>query len=127
MGIAYYVVLNQKIPGLETSMSGKALARSIEALDRAALELRVRPLSDFLAADPELIASLLEGEDADADAADHPVSSGFSALEGLATVRALATHPAGRANGVSKDLEDCDRILGVAAAKGVGWRLEVDV
>jgi len=49
MGVAYYPVLEKKIPGFEpaTAISGKALAQAMEVLERCAVAAGVRPLSEF--------------------------------------------------------------------------------
>jgi hypothetical protein len=113
-----------RIDGLDTLMRGKSLSRHIESLDEAARELGVRPLSDFVSIDPEQVADFLDDEGE--EGFDMPALRQFKAEEGLATVRALAAHPAAQAKGVAEDLRDCERILGAAAQNGVGWHFEVD-
>jgi hypothetical protein len=50
----------------------------------------------------------------------------FTAQDGLATIRALASHAVARADGVTQNLRECERILSAAAQHGVGWHFEVD-
>ena len=127
MGVAFYVVLERKIDGLDSGMDGKSLARHIESLDLAARELGVRPLSEFLSGDPEELTEFMEGEGiAGSDGELAPLEQ-FSAEEGLATVRALASHAAARAEGVARDLHECERILSAATQHGVGWHFEIDI
>lgn len=127
MGVAFYVVLERKIDGLDIGMDGKSLARHIESLDVAARELGLRPLSEFYSADPEEMAEFIEGEGiAGSDGELAPLEQ-FSAEEGLATVRALASHAVARAEGVARDLRECERILSSAAQRGVGWHFEIDI
>jgi hypothetical protein len=51
----------------------------------------------------------------------------FSAEEGLATVRALLAESRLWDEGVLRDLQDCERILGAAAKHRVAWHLEVEI
>jgi len=120
MGVAHYIVLERKIDGLDTGMDGKSLSRHIESLDEAARELGVRPLSDFFSADPEQLAEFMEGGGIDAGGGELSSLQQFTAQDGLATVRALAGHAAARADGMSQDLRECERILNAAAQHGVG-------
>ena len=132
MGVAYFIVLDRKIRGLDTVMDGKMLAAAAPSLDVIATELQVRPLSEFISLDPEQAADFLESEDAGSGGADVPPLRQFSAHEGLATVRALLAHlqakPAAvkQAENMLRDLRDCERILSTAAQHGVKWHLEVD-
>jgi len=124
MGAAFYIVLEKKIDGLDTFMSGKSLSRNMDALDDAARALGVRPLSEFLSMDEDALADLigeLEGSGFSLPPIQH-----FSADEGLASVRALGTHAAAQAKGVGPDLRECERILSEAAKHGVGWHFEMD-
>jgi hypothetical protein len=126
MGTAYFIVLERKIDGLDTGMDGKGIARNADALDQAARELGVRPLSEFFSIAPEQAAEFMEGEGMDAGDLELPPLQQFTAVEGLATVRALAAHPAARVEGVASDLRECERILTLAAQQNVGWHFEVD-
>ena len=127
MGAAYFIVLEREIDGLDSSMDGKSLSRQIDALDAAARELGVRPLSEFFSADPEQLAEFMEGEGIDEGDFELPALEQFSVLEGLTTVRALAAHQVAQAEGVENDLRECERILSVTAEHGVGWHFEIDM
>ena len=59
MSVAYYIVLDRRIEGVDTTMDGKCLARAAEILDGIAESLDVRPISDFLSADPVQAAEFL--------------------------------------------------------------------
>ena len=126
MGAAYFIVLERKIDGLDTGMDGKSISRHIEALDAAARELGVRPLSEFFGITPDSAADFMEGESMDVSDLDLPPLQQFTAQDGLATVRALASHAAARVDGVAQDLRECERILSAAQQHGVGWHFEVD-
>ena len=127
MGVAFFIVLEREIDGLDTGMDGKSLSRHIESLDEAARDLGVRPLSEFFSADPEQTAEFMEGEGIEVSDIKLPPLQQFEANEGLATVQALVSHAVARADGVAQDLRECDRILSTAAQHGVGWHFEVDI
>ena len=127
MGAAYFIVLERKIDGVDTSMDGKSLAKHLESLDQAAGELGVRKLSEFVSLDPEQMADFMEGEGM-GDMIDKlsPLDQ-FSAQDGLATVRALLAHKPVHQGHVLVDLQNCERILTAAAKHGVGWHFDIDV
>lgn len=122
MGSAHYIVLEKEIDGLDTMMDGKRLSRQIEALDKAANELGVRPLSGFFSMDRDAMADVI-GDDF--DDMEIPPLQQFSAQDGLATVRALLPRP--EAQPAIQDLQACERILSAAAQHGVRWHFQIDV
>lgn len=126
MGVAYYIVLEPEIAGLDMHIDGKRLARHLDPLDAAAQALGVRPLSDFVNVDSAEWADCLDSN-TDYDAEQLPVAVSletFSPVDGLATVRALLAVAVAQL--ALEDLQVCERILEAAAAEGVGWRLEID-
>ncbi len=121
MGVAYYIVLKPEIAGLDMHIDGKLLARHLDQLDEAARTLGVHPLSDFVSVDSAEWSDYVDSE------TDHGAGQSldvFSAVEGLATIKALLTAAASQS--ALEDLQACERILEVAAAQGVGWRFEID-
>lgn len=126
MSAAYFIVLEQMIDGLDTDMDGKSLSRHIEALDEAAEELGVTPLSAFFSTDPEQAAEFLGEEGIDAGDIEMPSLQQFTAEEGLAALRALQQHSVAQTDGVAIDLQECTRILETAAQHGIGWHFEID-
>ena len=122
MGAAYYIVLEEKIDGLDTMMDGKCLSRHIETLDSVAQQLGVRPLTEFTSMDADALADILGDE---ADAIEAPPLQQFSAQDGLVTIRALL--PRQEAQPALHDLKDCERILSAADQHGVGWHLQIDI
>jgi hypothetical protein len=122
MGAAYYIVLEKKIDGLDTSMDGKRLAKNIKILDDVTRTLGVRSLSEFYSTSAEDLSNLL-GEDV--EGINPPPLEQFSAADGLKTVRALLPRP--EAQPAIEDLRDCERILAVAAEHGVGWHIQIDI
>jgi hypothetical protein len=122
MGVAYFIVLERQIDGLDTAMDGKRLAKIAADLDAVASQLGVKPISEFISIDTEQVAEAM-----DMDLSDIQVTppEQFSAQDGLTTVRALLSRP--EAEPAIHDLKDCERILSVAAKHGVSWRFEIDV
>jgi len=121
--MAYYIVLEREIEGLDPGMDGKSLGRHMETLDAAALQQGVRPLSEFFSLGPEA-ADFLESEgmgDIELPPVEH-----YAATDGLATVRALLASSITHPGHVAEDLRQCERILTVAAQHGVGWHFAVD-
>ena len=127
MGVAFFVVLERKIDGLDTMMDGKALARHIEFLDALANELRVRPLSEFVSVNPDEMHDFLEDEGMDTADVEIPPVKYFSANEGLATVRAILTSPRLLEHAAVNDLKECERILCAAGRCDVRWHFEIDI
>ena len=133
MGTAYFIVLEQPINGLDTSMDGKSLARETADLDWTATEIGVRPLSEFVSVSPDFAVSFLEGEGLDTSEIPLPAVQHFSPEDGLRSVKTLFREiqawPSGTkdTDGILADLRDCERILQVAADRGVRWHFEVDV
>jgi len=132
LGAAYYIVLEKKIDGFDSSMDGKALARSSEALEEIATSLGVRPLTSFTSIDPGDAAAFLQAEGMDSIEIKLPPLQQFSAEEGLVTVRALLAHLQSQPSLVRKsddvllDLRACERILNAASTQAVRWHFEVD-
>ena len=132
MGAAYFIVLERKVDGLDTKTDGKSISRFSEELDALALQLGVRPLSEFISIDPEQAAEFLEDEGADADGIELPPLQQFPAKDGLATVQLLRTHIQANPQAIQNvdwvlnDLRECERILTAAEKAGIGWHFEVD-
>lgn len=124
MSVAYFIVLEREIDGLDTYLNGKDLAKSVEALDRAAASQGLKPLSEFVSLDPDVLGDFDE-EEADSDSNEPPSLQNFPAEDGLKTIQALLK--SGKwPEGVVIDLQDCERILKEAARHQVGWHFEVD-
>ena len=132
MSVAFYIVLERKIPGLDHSVNGKALGRAGEVLDTLAQEAGAQPLMDFFSASPEELAGLAEdlGMDLKEEATKLAPVKWFSANEGLKTVRALAravdNGKTEHAEAILDDLKEFNKVLEVAADNGVGWHLAID-
>ena len=134
MGVAFFIVPEREVPGLETFVNGKALARA-EDLARVAEAAGVRPLRDFFSEDPEAAWALLSDEGSEPPAEGFGPQEWFEAEEGLATVRGLIAHleadrataAEGEASAIVEDLREFDRVLGGLAAESVRWHLAVEL
>ena len=127
MGVAWYVALEQRVSGVDSSsVDGKALAGASEQLDGLALQLGLEPLSSFVSHCPDEAAEL--AAELGFDSEDVPEVSWFSAELGLRTVRGLLAHVR-RIEGSSRvaaDLEAMERVLARATQAGVRFHVAVD-
>ena len=124
MSVAWYIVLERKIPGFDHSVNGKALRRAAKVLDALAEEAGARPLMDFFSASPEELAGFAEDQAVDLkeEATKLAPEKWFSANEGLKTVRALVraveNGKTEHAQAILDDLTEFSKLLEVAAADG---------
>ena len=140
MSVAYYIVLNQDIPGLDAEVDGAAMARHHPALEAVADALGLPSLDRFISIADDELDELL-GADGMADIGDDDADDGIewcSAQEGLAFFTALAQHieqqpqalaarqPGADAAAVLADLADYCRVLQVAAAHDADFYLAID-
>jgi len=126
MGVAYYIVLDKKKPGFDTSVNGKAVAREVEAISKITKTLKLPDINEF-ASFAALGAEF--GADPDSPAAKE---KWFDAEEGLRWVRAvyeyIDTHPrsAGERARVLEDLEEYESVLAKAAKIKAKWHFAMD-
>ena len=126
MSVAWYVVLENNIPGFDPAVDGKALARAGDMLESIAKDKGVRPLMGYFSTSPEEISGFLEDHGATFEKA--PPEEWFTAEEGLKTVNALLEEGERRqldARAIT-DLRDFQRVLEVAKQNDVGWHMAVD-
>ncbi len=132
MGVAHYVALEKDIPGLDTEMSGKALASAQNDIRKLCGKLKVTPLMDYYSFDSAELAEYLGDEPNEAEIAEAEPEEWFDAQLGLNTVDALAieirTSPGGlkESGYVLEDLLNIQRILTAAKTESVGWHLDID-
>ena len=145
MGVAFFIVAERPVEGLDTFVDGKALAHCRPAgtearggrqmgqhLEELARQAGVRPLMEFFSEDPDNIRSFLDEEDGEVSDIDIPPEQWFPASEGLVSVRGLlsylATHPETTSDveRVIEDLRQFEEVLGQLDAAGVQWHLAVD-
>ena len=123
MSVAWYIVLERPIPGLDHGVNGQALAQSGKLLDALASQEGVPQLMEFFSISPAEVAALglnLKRE-------PEP-EKWFAAGDGLKTVRALLTkaESEGLSERIVNDLNEFERVQSVAAREGVRWHLAVD-
>jgi len=132
VGASYFIVLEREIENFDLSMDGKMLCRASEALDAVATQHKVRPLTGFTSIDPAAAEDFLREEGLDTQELKLPPLQQFSAEDGLTSVHAILAHlqmqpqSIRNAEGVLRDLVDCERILLAARQYDVRWHFEVD-
>jgi hypothetical protein len=84
MSAAFYPVLEDSRRGVDSGVSGKAIARAEQRLAGIASAAGVAPLLEFFSVAPEEVADLLDDMEM-----ERPPAKWFVAADGLATVRAL--------------------------------------
>jgi hypothetical protein len=131
MSAALYIILERTIPGADTYVNGKSLAKNIDELGRMAKRLGVTPLMDFFSCSSEELSALAEEHSANLDKikATHE-EKWFAAEEGLRTVNALlgslVKSKLAQVERIEADLQEFVRVLELAKSKGIKWHLSVD-
>lgn len=136
MSLAYFIVPERVVPGLDYSVDGKALAHFPEGvLNKLCSEAGARPLLEFCSQSPEEAMEFCEDNGIEAPPGGFPPEQWFDAADGLRTVRAMLAHPerlkqALRSHwtldAVLGDLGDFQRVLGELERAGVRWHLAID-
>ena len=128
MSSALYIILERKIPGAETLVNGKSLAKLNEELEAMAKSLGVMPLMNFFSISKEEVVSL--AEEFSVSLSTNAEEKWFEAEEGLRTVNALLANLSGsKLDDVVRleaDLREFASVLELAKANGVRWHLGVD-
>jgi hypothetical protein len=126
---AFYIVLQESIPGVEvTGLGGRALSKYSRRLDALAKEAGVPPLLSFFSAEPEEVAGLLS--DGRGKEVSIPEEHWFPARDGLKTVTALLASlsklPPAESFALAKELEEFRQVLNTALSQNVRWHLGID-
>lgn len=127
MGVAYFIVLDQKNPGFDTAVNGKAVARESKAISKITKKLNLPDIHDLTS-----FAALAAEFDVDPDL-PAAQEKWFDAAEGLQWVRAvcesISTHPRSVKNPAAllADLEQFEDMLANAQRIGAKWHFEMDV
>jgi hypothetical protein len=130
MSVAWYIVLEKKIAGVDARVSGKALGRAGKVLEMLAKELGEVPLMQFYSAAPEELTGFAEEHGMERTRIKSRQKRWFDAEDGLRSVRGLIR--AGERKGVVRtdpivdDLKAFERVLEAARVNGVRWHLAVD-
>lgn len=132
MSVAFFIVTEREVAGLDTFVDGKAIAhvpdKALHKLCRAA---GVKPVDAFISMDPDELADFLDDEGADAPD-ELPPAQWFAPDEGLAWTRQLMAHlqanPAALPDtaGVLADLAEYETVFQGLQQHGVRWHFQVD-
>ncbi len=124
--MALYIVLENKNPGFDPVVNGKAVSRSEDLLAGMAVRLGVRPLMEFFSVDPDEAGEFLESEGL--SDVQVPVEQWFSPEDGLRTVQALLreVENVSELEPAKADLREFEGVLSEAQRKGIKWHLAVD-
>jgi hypothetical protein len=133
MAAAMYIVVQGEDPGFDIFVNGRALARHEDALERLALQLRVRPLIEFFSADESSMALLIEEGAGNPELLKSlPPPQWYSGEDGLDTVDALVRElenepqQLGTEGGmVLEELREYAVVLRKTAERGLRWHLAV--
>ena len=128
-----YIVVEGEDPGFDIFVNGRALARHESAIERLALELKVRPLLEFFSADENSMALLVEGGAGDPSLVGRLLPpQWYSAQDGLPTVEALLDsleadpmQLGSEGEMVLSELREYERVLRKTAERGLRWHLAV--
>ena len=132
MSMGIYPVFNPKLTGAKYGALGEALAANFRALDQIARAAKLTPFTAF--ADNRPVPEDFDGDPDELADAMGEWTEWFDPAAGRAAVLALAERirtSRGAAkrledpDGVVAELEEMARVLGVAAAEGVRFRLEM--
>ena len=129
MSLAWYIVLEREIPGVETFVNGKALARAGELFDSLAADAGVLPLSTFFSASAEEMSAFAANHGVDSnDLGIVPSDGWFTPQDGLKTLAALIEVAQTRKMDelILEDLKAFQKVLRAAQANEVRWHLAID-
>lgn len=143
MSLAYYISLDNKEPGFDTFVNGKAVAHAAEKLDEICAISGLPPLDSFLGQSSDELAEML-GDDFDENedgfSKDEAASSEkegfdeewFEAEKGIsfidALIAAISQHPAilPEPTGIIDDLNEYKTVLQQTQAIHAKWHLAID-
>ena len=133
MSVALYIVVESEPPDLDVFVNGKSLAKAQPELDAMAKTIGVLSLGDFISADEDSRAFLIEETGIDPDQIEGlATTKWFSADDGLKTVmsllQAIQKNSGSFKNSerVLADLEEFRVVLQKIAERGLRWHLAVD-
>ena len=131
MGAAFYPVLEHPIDGCkpELAVSGKALSRNTEAVERLCQKFGLKSLMDFYSESAEETAALI-GEDPEYFD-DFPPLQWFDPADGLRTVQTLIKNLASNNEpsvpGLIQDLQSLENVFLKAQQAKTRFRLRADI
>jgi hypothetical protein len=131
MSVAYYIVLDNKEPGFETFVNGKAIAHAIEELDALCDKVSLPKLDSFIGQPLDEIADLL-GEEIELPEGEDGGALWFEPQEGINLINSLIEVIQKDAEGLTSPIEVIDDlteykdVLTEAIAVGAKWHLALD-
>ena len=133
MAASMYIVVEGEDPGYDIFVNGRSLARYVDALERVALRLGVKPLIEFFSADENSMSLLIEEGAGNPDLLKRlPPPQWYRGEDGLPTVRALIEElendPAQLGTEgaiVVEELKEYLVVLEKVAERGLRWHLAV--
>lgn len=131
MGVAYFIVLERELEGIDSFVNGKAIARESDQLDLIAEALGLRGVNDFVSQDPAALMEMAEAMGIDLPH-EPPAEVWFAADEGLDWVLQIEKHlnenpgSVGDAEEVLADLMEYRVLLETAKSNGMRWHMAVD-
>ena len=132
MGVAFFIVLDNKNPGFDTHVNGHALAREGRRIERFAKKHGIKSPLDFCSISPDERAKFIESETDEEVDEPLPPEEWWTAAEGLAWVaqfRSLVeADPTGLKDpqGVLRDLDEVASVLTKADRINARWHYLVD-
>lgn len=132
MSVAFFIVTEREIEGLDTFVNGKAIAGlSDEALQAACTGAGVRSVFDYVSADPEELADFLDDEELD-ESVELAPEEWFAAAEGLEWTMKLTAyleaHPVAvdGSGEILADLAEYRAVFEALQSHGVRWHFQID-
>jgi hypothetical protein len=129
---AFYIVLQEKIPGVDAAgLDNFALSKHTEKLETLAKQAGVTPLLHFFSPDPEEMAGLLgEHSAAVKIPVQIPEEKWFSPEDGLQTIgvllQSLANTLSAEGPTLEVELKEFQRVLQAARSRNIRWHLAID-
>jgi hypothetical protein len=132
MSLGFYPVFDPELVGTTFDALGEVLVSNAEALDRIARSAGVTPFTEF--ADNRPIPDNFDGDPDELNAVMGEWTEWFDPAEGRSAMQALADHikaspkAAKQLDGpaeVAAELDEMARVLGVAVAQGMRFRLHM--
>jgi hypothetical protein len=136
MSVAYFIVPQKEVPGLDCFIDGKSLAHvRDDVIKKICDEAGVRPWTDFMSSSAEELAEFLDEEDLASLGEDFAKEQWFTATDGLKTVRALIAQTSllesaadkSYRKGIKSDLKEFEKVLIALKEAKVRWHMSVDI
>ena len=132
MSVAFFIVTEREVEGLETFVNGKAIAKvSDKAMRDICTSAGVKSIYDFVSADPEELAEVLGDEGAE-ETESLPAEQWFAPEEGLEWTKKLSAYLNANptvikgTSGVLSDLTEYEEVFKGLQSHGVRWHFAVD-